>query len=67
MQIYEILVNPERDTIALLAPNGHPVDPTPWLLISPNLCDGGEGTDWVGDEHVRGWYRVEAGLDSEEA
>lgn len=65
MQVVEILVNPERDMIALLAPNGHPVDPTPWLIVAPGLYHGDGQTDWVSDETVRGWYRVEAGLDGE--
>lgn len=59
MEVVEILVNPAGTMLALLVPNGQPVDSTPWLLISPADCAGAEGCDWGSDKDVIGWYVVQ--------
>jgi len=62
LKVVEVLANPATGEVALLAPNGHPVDPHPWLCITPNLCDGGaEGYSWESDEYVFGWTAVDHG------
>lgn len=62
MEVAETLANPDTGEVALLCPGGSGEDPHPWLVITPALCDGGvEGHDWVADEYVRGWLRVNHG------
>jgi hypothetical protein len=58
IQVREIRVNHDTGDIALYAPNGHPVQHAPWLVIRPTAATPFEGTDWWPTEYVTNWAHV---------
>jgi len=69
--VREIRVDPDTGEVALYAPSGHPIDPTPWLLIQPGRTGSEDeqgvtvtvgvstGHDWCSSAHVALWERLD--------